>query len=355
MRGKTPTGWGLILLLAFGGALPGWATVPDPVERDVLVYHDGDRVQGRLTQEADGVIVFTSDRFGELRVSSSKAVVIKARQPEPVATAKTDAPAVIPPGGPAPAPAPVAVEPAIQPPGHGKWYSPAMLTAELRDFFNPWTGRFAFSSETVKDSADRSNLSVELTLKRKWKTDEVQLKGRYDFSRTAELTTTDMLKADGLWRHDLKKKGFIQYRPSLEWSQASYKLGVPTDYVVIQQEFGAGWTVHSSARYQVRLGASENLFDVWSLVPPEDHTSLTAESAFIETEIRLPWSMLLTQRGVVYYSFHSGDQGSENRVELTKKFSETLSAAIRHEMRRGSPDRRAQDYTRVKLLLGVDF
>ena len=65
--------------------------------------------------------------------------------------------------------------------------------------------------------------------------------------------------------------------------------------------------------------------------------------------------MLLTDRGVYYYSLSSRNEGWENRVELTKKFTETLSTAIRQEVRRGSPDGKAQDYTRLKLLFGLDF
>jgi len=54
-------------------------------------------------------------------------------------------------------------------------------------------------------------------------------------------------------------------------------------------------------------------------------------------------------------SIGSSRDGWENRVELSKKFTETFSTAIRHEIRRGSPDGTAQDYTRLKLLLGLDF
>jgi len=130
---------------------------------------------------------------------------------------------------------------------------------------------------------------------------------------------------------------------------------VPSDYVLVQQEFGVGRTLVANAKYQVRVGASENLFDVWSILPGDEHNSVTSESAFFESELKIPWGILLSERAVSYFSFNSSAHGWENRVELTKKFSETLSAALRHELRRGSPDRRAQDYTRLKLLLGVDF
>ncbi len=218
-------------------------------------------------------------------------------------------------------------------------FSPAQLVAKLRDYFGPWHGRLAFSTEVVSDTADRSNLSLEGRLGRKWTADEVQLNGHYDFNQTNDLTTTDTLKADGLWRHDFKHKtSFIQYRPTLEWNRASFKAGVPADYVLLQQEIGTGISLLATPSRKLRVGVSENLFDVWNTSPPESHNARTSEAAFVETESRLPWGMLLTERGVYYYSFASQNDGWENRVELTKKFTETFSTAIRHELRRGSPD-----------------
>jgi hypothetical protein len=234
-------------------------------------------------------------------------------------------------------------------------FSPALLAARLHEFFGSWHGRLAFSTEAVSDSTDRSTLSVEGRLDRKWTDNEVQLNGRYDFSQTNDITTTDMVKADGLWRHDFNKSSFVQYRPTLEWNRANFKAGVPADYLLLQQEIGTGFSLLATPARKLRVGVSENLFDVWNTSPPASHGSRTSESAFVETELRLPWGMLLTDRGVYYYSFSSQKDGWENRVELTKKFTETLSTAIRHEIRRGSPDGTAQDYTRLKLLLGLDF
>lgn len=350
-----PRPWLLVGLVFILGVMPlVGAQEPELPERDVLAYPDGDRVQGRFIRQADGFIFFHSDRFGELKVPVGKAVVIKAVRSHQAASATPAAAPVEPAPAPVASAAPNETEKSTAA-GPSQWLSPALLTAKLREFFNPWSGRFALSTETLSNTAEQSLYSMELSLRRKWKRDEVQLKGRYDFSQTNERTITDMLKADGLWRHDLKKKGFALYRPSLEWNQAAYRGGVPSDYVLLQQEVGAGWNVYASEKYKLRLGASENLFDIWSINLGDAHSSRTAESAFIEAELKLPWSILLTERGVVYYSFNSGEQGSENRIELTKKFSETLSAAVRHEVRRGSPEQRAQDYSRLKLLLGVDF
>jgi hypothetical protein len=325
--------------------------------RDILVYKDGDRIQGRLVEQSETTIVFQSDRFGDLRVPTNQAVVIKADKPvAPAPTAVIGTPLTSAQG------AKKAAERAeAEKLSRWAYFSPAVLAAGLRNTFGPWHGRLAFSTEVVSDTADRGTLSVDAQLKRKWTSDEVQLNGRYDYSETntittaTKLTTTDMVKGDGLWRHDFDKNSFAQYRPTLEWNRANFRAGRPADYVLLHQEIGAGITLITKPARKLRVGLSENLFDVWTTPAPASHDARTSESAFVETELKLPWGLLLTDRGVYYYSFSSRGDGWENRVEVTKKFTETLSTAIRHEIRRGSPDGTAQDYTRLKLLLGLDF
>jgi hypothetical protein len=71
------------LLFYLVGVASVWA-VEDPAPapaRDVLVYPDGDRVQGRLVEQTEGILVFQSDRFGLLRVPATGAVVIPAVKP----------------------------------------------------------------------------------------------------------------------------------------------------------------------------------------------------------------------------------------------------------------------------------
>jgi hypothetical protein len=321
--------------------------------RDVLVYKDGDRVQGRLIEKTDKIIVFDSDRFGVQRVLVENAVVIRAEAP--AAGRK--------PSGPVAAGAlPSAQEKqAAEERAEAERitlrdrFSAAALTAGLRDFFGPWHGRFAFTVEQVSSTAEQVNTGVEATLQRKWKEDEVQLKGRYDFSEANNLTTTDLMKADGLWRHDFPQNFFALYHPNLEWNRASFNNGVPNDYVQLQQEIGAGLSIRPTARRKVRLGLSENQFDVWNTTPGGAHTARTVESAFLETELKLPWRMSLAERGVYYYSFATTKDGWENRIELSKKFTETLSTSIRQETRQYNPDGTTQDYSRLKLLFGVDF
>ncbi len=62
-------------------AMSRYLAEPAAPARDVLVYPDGDRVQGRLVEKTGDTIVFQSDRFGLLRVPAAGAEVIQVFRP----------------------------------------------------------------------------------------------------------------------------------------------------------------------------------------------------------------------------------------------------------------------------------
>jgi hypothetical protein len=224
----------------------------------------------------------------------------------------------------------------------------------VREYFGPWSGRLTFSTEFVDDIAKRNNTSYEAHIQRKWKSDSVQMTMRYDYSETNDSVTTDMMKASGQWRHEFNQRVFAQYRPTSEWNRASSLRGVPNDYVLLQQEVGVGYHVFTRPARKLRVGLSYNVFDNWITAPVKDHTTQGSVSTFQEIELTLPWRMTISQRGVWYPSIKE-DDGWENRVDLNKKLTETLSTSLRHEIRRNNPDGSAQDYSRLKLLFGLDF
>jgi hypothetical protein len=348
-------------------AVLGWAAEPAALAgRDTLVYKDGDRVHGRLLRQEGGVLVFKSERFGELRVPAVDGVVIKDEKAAAASAAVTAA--LPPPAAPTPAPAPAAT-PAKTAATMARaeadrddeervtiWdrFSPSVLTARVRNFFGPWHGRFSFSTEAVTDVAERENNSLEAFVRRKWTRDEVQINTRYDFSETNDVVTTDMVKVTGQWRREFSKVFFLQYRPTSEWNRASQLRGLPNDYVLLQQELGAGYQVLTMPSRKARLGLSQNRFDTWNSAGVPQHMARNAQSLFEEMEFTLPWRMTISQRGVWYPVADQAD-GWENRLDLNKKLTETLSASVRHEIRRDNPDGTAQDYTRLKLLFGLDF
>jgi hypothetical protein len=333
----------LVACVAFGQA-PDDATES---ARDTLVFKDGDRLHGEELARVGDLIVFKSDRFGELRVPSSQAVVIKAEK------SAGQVKHVVAEGIKQASPAVVKQE--EEKVSIWERFSPAVLTAKVREFFGPWHGKVAFSDDVVTDTSHRNDIALEGRLTRKFKKDVVEMSARYEFDRTNDVTTTDVLKATGSWRHDFNAKYFSQYRPQIEWNRANLlKTGAYNNYVLMQHEFGFGVNLWATPARKVRLGISENLFDIWNEGPPSSHNSRAVESLFDETELALPWRMTLTQRGVVYPVVHSRN-GWENQIELNKKLTETLSVALRHEIRRNNPDGQSQDYTRLKFLLGLDF
>jgi hypothetical protein len=345
-------------------AITTWGAETTPNPRDTLVYKDGDRVQGKVVEQTADTIVFKADRFGELRVKASDAVVIKAEKvvvPK-TATAVAAAPAKPATTTPAATAAPVDKKAAAAAAESAEqerltvWdrFSPAVLTARVRNYFGPWHGRVAFSTEVVSDVAERNNSSYEGHLSRKWKADEVQLNARHDYSKTDEVVTTDLVKLSGQWRHEFTKTFFGQYRPTSEWNRASTFRGRPNDYILLQQEIGVGYHILTKPGRKLRTGVSQNLFDTWNTAPGAVHTSRGVISTFEEAEFALPWRITISQRGV-WYPVKNQRDGWENRFEVNKKLTETLSTSLRHEIRRHNPDGTAQDYDRLKLLFGLDF
>ena len=347
-------GWMVAAVLASGLGSAGLRAADIVVAApQVLIYADGDRVRGKLVERSGELWVFQSEKFGLLKVpvaaarveSAADAVTmtLKLAPKEAVATA---------------APKPTSIHEDsddVEPAGWAR-FTPLALTHTMREFFGPWKGRFSISLEDVSDSSSRNTTLVELHMKRTWKRDEVDGTLRYDFSQTANVATKDLIKLTGSWRRDYAHKLFSIYRPTSEYNRA-FKApdGVAVNYLLLQQEIGAGVNVFTTPQRKLRAGLSENLFDVWVVAPDSRHAAQTSESIFAELEWSLPWRLRLTERGVWYPPFRSGSEGWENRLELNKKLTETLSVAIRHETRTNNPDVRIQDYTLLRLLVGLDF
>jgi hypothetical protein len=302
-----------------------------PPVPDVLVYNDGDRVQGRLITREGDTLVFQSVRFGELRVPASEASIV---------TAGASA-------GPLPAPPGTGATPAAA-------ESPHRLAQALRDFFGPWSGRFVVSAQVVSDASDRTDVMLEASVNRTWAKDEVNLTARYDFNKTDEVNTTNIFRTNGLWRHTLPRRLFTVYRPALEWNRGDVSDEVEHNYILMQQEVGLGVKVVDRDDWKVRTGVAENFFNNWDLLTDTQHAA-RVESVFLEADIKFPWRIVVTERAVYYYSFATGGDGWEHQFEVTKKLTDTLSLGLRHEVRYNAPDVRTTDYSLLRLLLGFDF
>ncbi len=326
-----------------------------PVGRDTLTYKDGDRIYGKLVKKDGDTIVFQSERFGTLTVRSSEAALIVAdKAPEMAQTTATTAAREAANATKTPTQREEDNEEERRMSLWERFY-PSKLTADVREFFGPWHGRFAFSTDIVTDSTNRVNETLEVHLQRKWDKDAVQFNARHDFFRTNETTTTDIVRGDAAWRHDFKNSLFTNYRPTLEWNRNAFRApGVPADYVLLQQEIGGGINLYTRPTFVMRAGFAVNLFDTWQL-DLVGHTGRTAESVFAEFEGKLPWRVTVTDRPVAYYSLTSHKSGWENALQVNKKLTETFSIGIRQEMRFNKPDASVQQYRLLRVLLGLDF
>lgn len=345
-------------LIALGALLLAPFLHASPEANDVLVYKDGDRVQGRLVSTDGGTIVFRSNRFGELRVPSAQAEVIRNGAPAPtLATAPTDT--RVPPSSPNSAAQPAATPaPKADSPEAELAEQRAIverMASRLRQVFGPWHGRIAFSSQLAASTSSSSQSDVvEGKMERKWTGDELRFEGRYEFSATDDETSTDLTKANAYWRHDISKHWFTILHPSLEWNGNYVVDDEDADYFLIQTELGVGRTVWDHQGKKLRLGVAENIYNVWELTD-ESYAMHNVESAFLEAELKLPWNMKLTERGIRYFSLSGGSGGWENQFELSKKFTENLVVALKHDIRRNEPDWRLEDYSSWRILLGLDF
>lgn len=357
-RGWRVVVWSLALLVGSAGVARADGAAP-PAEAktaeakraeakpalDELVYKDGDRVLGHLLEKSGDTIVFRSARFGVLSVPVDEAEVILAEKPkEAVAANKPGAPG---------ATADEAEEESTF------WFarapfSPRALALALRRYFGAWHGRFSFSADAASDTADRNSAMVEAKVRRKWTVDELELNGRYDFSSVDNSRSTDLVKANASYRHDLPHTLFFTYRPTVEWNRAYFINNVPADYVLLQEEIGVGVNLMATTAHKVRVGVSENVFDSWQTTTGQ-HKGRTIESLFGEWEAKLPWRTTLSERAVWYYSLANQDTGWENRFEINKKLTETLTIGVRHEVRYNNPDSRASDYRLLRLMVGFDF
>lgn len=319
-------------IAALGGFIAATA-----VRADVLVFPDGDRVQGSFVRRENGKIVFQSPRFGNLTVPENEATVEITTPPAP----------------PVAATLPMDATPATEEEEALARFR-KRIKRDIVRWWEPWRGRIAVSTDVVHDSKERSAFLVEGRFVRELAKDEIRVEPRYEYREEGGRTTVDFFRGFGYWRHDFNPRYFTLYRPTIERNQVNDGNFQPFPYTLLQQQAGVGVHIFKEKNRELRVGVAENFFNVWA-INDDTRSSERVESIFIEAEVRLPWRVAITERGIWYYSVTSGDQGLDHEVELSKKLTESLSLGFRHEYRKNNPDVRVTDYERVRLLLGYDF
>jgi len=300
----------------------------NPFSADVLVYNNGDRLEGRLISNDGKTIVFFSTRFGEIRVPTAEAKVTttmaaNSTSPKSNENATVDEQALL------------------------------KLGRVIRGFMGPWHGRVAVSSETVHDTTLRRSDTVDGKMERKWTDDEIRLGARYEYGSADNITSTEVTKGNFYWRHELTARYFTIYRPSFEWNRYFQINGVRQNYQLFQNEAGVGVTLLNEPRRKLRVGTSATEYEIWTSNEPR--VTRFVPSLFIESEFNLPWKMKFVGRGSRYFSLRHGQAGWESQIELNKKLTETLLISLHYDTRFNTPDIHVQDYSTWRLLLGLDF
>lgn len=316
------------------GLLSAWALLPANATADVLVFKDGDRVQGTLLRIEGETVVFRANRFGDIRVARNDAKVIpEAAKDKAVSVRETpekseEVLAGAIPGGTAP--------------------------PRARSGPRPWTGRLCVSTEAIQDASERRAIVLDAQLSRKAASDQVKGDLHYEYRTQNSEKQNDELKGSAYWKHLLPNRLFSVYRPVIEWNRNAHINGAATPYVVAQQELGIGFSPIQRPNHTVSLGVSENLFNGWALNSPL-RVHRRVESVFVESEVSLPWNARLTQRSAVYHSFEIASSGIEHTLEFSRKLTETFSVGLQHQYQRNLPDLRLQNYGRLRLLFGYEF
>jgi hypothetical protein len=365
LRSNTPRHQ-LLALVGFAAAV----CLVAPASADVLVYKDGDRLQGHLVSDDGTTLVFQSPRFGELRVPVGQAKVQREPHPKPVAAAPSANTAATPAAKAAAPAAPPAAPPASASPAstavaeNGEHAARVEQRAQigrveqqLRKFFGPWHGRLAASTELVQGDSSRRSVLAELRIGRKWAIDELRMEATYEFRSTEGRTDTDLIRSNASWHHDLSARWFLLAHPRLELNRHYQYLPQDSNmqYLLLHQELGAGAFLIKSKKGKLSLGISGNQYDLWTLSSPYFHESKFNPAVFIEAELNLRWGIRLTERGVRYISLNDRSAGWESEFELGKKLTETLTLALHHDVRFNDPDLRVQDNSTWRMLLGFDF
>ncbi len=316
---------------------------------EVLVYHDGDRVQGRLVRQEGDVIVFQSPKFGEIRVNAAEVEL------------QTEV-AVTPPVAPTPASAPAVAVVAAVPVSTAS--TPAAADAvQAPRWWHPWTGRLSVALQWLEDTTSNEDLGVDFRLERKWVRDELRFETHYTRKVSSDVLTEDITRGSVYWRHDLPRRFFSLYNPVVEWDKA-FKGFAPTipvvEYVLTQQQLGIGYTLMDTERASLRAGVAENWIGVRLLHPVQGNFTAWFESVFAEAELTLPRGWKLRERGQIYFyrrdpDSRESDRGWDNSVELTKQLTDQFSLTLRHEYRVNRPSLQGADYEKLRLLLGLDF
>jgi len=307
----------------------------------VYVFRNGDRIHGQVIGREEGVLLVRTAHFGVQRIS-----IADLESPNLIPVTDTGS-------NPMDKSSSARVAPGLSAsaaPASG-WHA---ALERLRRPLRFWHVGLNIALEAKQEDIQRSSILVELKATHEFAADEVHGTASYERVHEDEKLTTDLAKAEFYWRHNLNPKWFTVYLSNMEWNRHYLFRDIPVKYLLAQQETGFGRTFLRNDRMKLRAGVAENFLNLWVLTP-RGQASTTIESAFVESDLQLPFRMQLTERISYYYAIRNGEQGEKSEFELTKELSAHFKVRLRHEFRRNLPLSNVNNINLWRLVFGLEY
>lgn len=325
----------ILFLLVF--AVPV-SRAAEAASRDELTMANGEIAYGHYVGRDGEHVVFDSDNFGRVRVRADQVKLKLSGTAEVLSFS------------------PAAIQTESNAKKEARDEEEYVRKSWMRRLLPGWGGSIRLSEEFRSDGNLKNNFMTEIHLRRETNNNTLRLNGSYEHTVENDRTTVQLTKGDAYWRHHFTPRYFSVYVPTAEYNQCYEKDGVFLDYLLTRQEIGAGLVLLGTKRYQIRAGVAENFFKVWVWSKGTGGTGHAwVESAFMETDIKLPFAMRFIQRGTWYFSFNEEGSGWENDLELTKRLTETFNISLRQEVRKDVPGVQSSNYNLWRIVFGIDF
>ncbi|MCH6255984.1 DUF481 domain-containing protein [Puniceicoccaceae bacterium K14] len=188
-----------------------------------------------------------------------------------------------------------------------------------------WKKRLEFGLTSHSGSKDKSDFSLRYLMTKSHKDDHFRLEGKYFYSETEELTTTDRNSVLFRWRHDIAPGIF--YQTDSSYSSDAIK---DIDYD-LEQKFGLGYRFIE--RDKVKLSSG------FGLTGRRRQESDIDEESVVLADFFQDWEQKFNKRISLYQDFSIGAPISESTLyevdfsaAIVSEITETLNFTIRFEL-----------------------
>lgn len=323
------------------------------VALDELRFPNGERLVGRIVEESETDVKFSSNSLGELTVRKSAAQIVRNVPNTPVESLV----------GIAPLPAPSSPVPRAR-----SEAAPVAATAPPPVATTPpWQGKVELGFRHLDGRQNSLNFDLRASAERKLERDSLLANARFLYGEQNDVPSNDRLDASFRWRRQLGARVFAQSLTS--YSRDEIKR-IDHNW---EQNFGAGFEIFKNDTHTVNLGAG--LTGQYREAQSVASGMFGLVEVFEDYSFRINGRLTLVQNAVVQYSpdgqgqftsvpnqpSNTGDGGENYKLRfnttLQGKISERVSLNLRYEYERDNAviERQARADQRITSSLGYAF